>query len=111
MFNSIHISHWVLSSQVSSCYIDKVDSLIWQATLWNVLYREIYRCLQNIIWQDNIVVFFIKITDTLENLESIFSRRSIDLNFVETTSKSSVLQDSVTVFILSCCTNHCQFTT
>ena len=111
MFNSIHISHWVLSSQVSRCHIDKVDSLIWQATLWNVLDREIYCCFQNIIWQDNIVVFFIKITNTLENLESIFSRRSINLNFVETTSKSSVLQDSVTVFILSCCTNHCQFTT
>ena len=111
MFNSIHISHWVLSSQVSRCHIDKVDSLIWQATLWNVLDREIYCCFQDIIWQDNIMVFFIKITDTLENLEGIFSRRSINLNFVETTSKSSVLQDSVTVFILSCCTNHCQFTT
>ncbi len=37
------------------------------------------------------MVFFIKITNTLKNLEGIFRRRSIDLNFVETTSKG---QDS-----------------
>ena len=110
-FNSIDISYWMLCCQVSCCHVQKVNSLIWQATLWNVLYWKINRCFQDIIWQDNIVVFFIKITNTLKNLEGIFRRRSIDLNFVETTSKGSILQDSVTVFILSCCTNHCYFTT
>ena len=34
---------------------------------------------------------------------------SIDLDFVETTSKSSILQDGVTVFVLSCRSNNGQF--
>ena len=111
MFHSMYICHWVLCCQVSSCHIDQVDSLIWQATLWNILNRVINSRFQYFIWQDNIVVLLIKITDPLENLESIFSRWCINFYFVETTSKSSIFQNSVAIFILSCCPNHCQFTT
>ncbi|CIV76961.1 Protein of uncharacterised function (DUF3170) [Streptococcus pneumoniae] len=107
----MHICYWMLSRQVSSCYIDKVNSLIWQATLRNVLNRIIHRCFQDFVWQDDIVVLLIEVTNSLKNFKSILCRRSIDLHFVETTSKSSILQDGVTVFVLSCCPNHCQFST
>ena len=111
MFHSMDICHWVLCCQVSSCHIDQVDGLIRQATLWNVLNRIINCCFQDFIWQDNIVVLLIQFADSLEDLESIFSRWSIDLDFVETTGKGSVLQDGVAVFVLSGCPNHGQFTT
>ena len=111
MFHSMDICYWMLGCQVSSCHIDQVNGLIRQATLWNVLDRIINRCFQNFIWQDDIVVFFIKITDSLKNLERIFSWWSIDLHFVKTTSKSRILQDGVTIFILSGCPNDCQFPT
>ena len=111
MFHSVHICYWMLGCQVSSCHIDQVNRFIRQAPLWNVLDRIVNRCLQDFIWQNDIVMFFVKVTDSLENLESILCRRSIDLDFVETTSQSRILQDGVTVFILGRCPNYGQFPT
>ena len=107
----MYICYWMLSGQVSCRYIDKVNSLIWQATLWNILNRVINGSFQDFIWQNNIVVLLIEVTNSLKNFICILCWRSIDLDFVETASKGCILQDGVTIFILSRCTNHCQFTT
>ena len=111
MFYSVHICYWMLGCQMSSCHIDQVNRFIRQAPLWNVLDRIVNRCLQDFIRQDDIVVFFVKVTDPLENLKGILCRRRIDLDFVETTSQSRILQDGVAVFVLGRCPNYGQFPT
>ena len=62
-FNSVHICYRMLSCQMSCRYINKVNSLIWQTTLRNVLDQIIHCCFQNFIWQDDIVVLLIEITN------------------------------------------------
>ena len=107
----MNICYRMLSCQVSCRYIDKVNSLIWQAALRNVLDRIIHCCFQDFVWQDHIVMLLIEVTNPLKDFKSILCRRSIDLHFVETTSKSCIFQDGVTVFVLSCRSNNGQFTT
>ena len=110
-FQGLNVGYRMLRCQVSSRYIDKVDGFIRQRPLRDVLHGVIYSCFQNSIWQFNVMVSFVKWTNPHEDLESVFRRWSVNLNFVKTTSQSCVFHDSIPIFILGRSTDNGQFST
>ena len=101
MFNRMNIGNWMLGCQVGSSHVDQVNRLVWQAPLWNILNRVVHSRFQHFIRQDDIVVLFIQIPNASKDLIGIFGRRSIDFDFIETTSQSCIFENGVSVLVLS----------
>ncbi len=65
-FNSMNIRYWMLCCYELPLHRQGHQPYS-QATLKNILNRIIYCCFQNFIWQDDIVVLLIEITNSLKN--------------------------------------------
>ena len=84
-----------------SCgHVNQVNRLVWQRPLWNILNGVIDRRVQDFIWQQDVVVLFIQLAQTLQDLKGRSLTWRIDDHFVEPPGQGGIFQDGVPEFIL-----------
>ena len=98
-------------AQTCTGFIDEVNGLIWQEAVRDVTVSKVCGSHDRAIGDLNLVVGFVTVTKTLQDVDGVRQGRLSNLNGLEATLESSILLKVLAVFIQSGRTNGLEFTT